>query len=142
MQVVIALPRAEEIDRLDAPVCGVPLLVRVMETALRSGGSKVLLVLPAVWVDGWLRDHLWSRTIRSTGIETVEIGQAFDPSRLEHWHAIAHCLDDRFLWMPYDYLAHPPALKELLATAARHREGREAEDDVTLVVARYRGAGA
>ncbi|HPA95096.1 MAG: SpoIIE family protein phosphatase [Acidobacteria bacterium] len=30
----------------------------------------------------------------------------------------------------------------LLATAARHREGREAEDDVTLVVARYRGAGA
>jgi len=120
VQVVIALPRAEEIDRLDAPVCGVPLLVRVMETALRSGGSKVLLVLPAVWVDGWLRDHLWSRTIRSTGIETVEIGQAFDPSRLEHWHAIAHCLDDRFLWMPYDYLAHPPALKELLATAARH----------------------
>lgn len=120
MQVVIALPRAEEIDRLDAPVCGVPLLVRVMETALRSGGSKVLLVLPATWVDGWLRDHLWSRTIRSAGIETVEIGRAFDPSRPEDWHAIAHCLDDRFLWMPYDYLAHPPALKELLATAASH----------------------
>jgi phosphatidylglycerophosphate synthase len=88
--------------------------------ALRSGGSKVLLVLPAGWVKGWLRDHLWSRTIPSAGIETVEIGQAFDPSRPEDWHAIAHCLDDRFLWMPCDYVAHRPALKELLATAADH----------------------
>ena len=45
MQVVIALP-ATGMERLETPVCGVPLLTRVVATAVRAGASEVLLVTP------------------------------------------------------------------------------------------------
>ena len=110
MQVVIALPCAEKVDSLDTPVCGVPLLVRVIAAALRSGGSRVVLLLPPGLPRRWLALRLRSRVIGSACIETVEIGHVFDPSRPEDWRAVEHCLDDRFLWMPYDYIAHRTAL--------------------------------
>jgi phosphatidylglycerophosphate synthase len=50
----------------------------------------------------------------------LDIGRQFDPCNLDGWRSIAHRLDGRFLWMPFDYLAHKQMLSELLATAARH----------------------
>jgi phosphatidylglycerophosphate synthase len=120
MQVVIPLPPVGEIEKLDTPVCGVPLLVRVIAAALRSGGSKFLLLLPRGLPRRWLALRLRSRAIGSACIETLEIGGVFDPHSPKDWHGIAHCLDDRFLWMPYDYIVHRTALTSLLATAASH----------------------
>jgi phosphatidylglycerophosphate synthase len=118
MQVVIALPRVEEIERLEKPICGVPLLVRVISTALRSGGGNVLLVRPPGWPQRRLSVLL--RPIESDWIEIVDAAGPFDPNESENWRAIAHCLEDRFLWMPYDYLAHKAALTTLLAAAEIH----------------------
>jgi len=120
MQVVIALPCVDKVDRLDTLVCGVPLLVRVVAAALRSGGTDVLLLLPPGLPRRWLDLRLRSRAIGSACIETLAIGRVFDPSEPEDWRAVAHCLDDRFLWMPYDYIGHRTALTGLLATAASH----------------------
>lgn len=120
MQVVIALPCGKDIDRLDTAVCGVPLLVRVIAAALRSGGSKLLLLLPPGLSRWWLAPRLRSRAVGSACIETLETGRPFDPSQPEDWRAIAHCLDDRFLWMPYDCIGHRTALTCLLAAAASH----------------------
>jgi phosphatidylglycerophosphate synthase len=119
MQIVIAVPTVAEIGRLEAPVCGVPLLRRLIATALRGGATEVLLVLPSDWPRAWL-----ARTLRWPAIESlfidVGIGRHFDPASKEDWRAIADRLDDRFLWMPSDYLPHRAALLELLRTAARH----------------------
>jgi len=118
MQVVIGLPGAREIHRLDASACGVSVLARVIATALRSGGSKVLVVLPPEWSHKWLVPRLNLRSIDPARIETVEIGRVFDPSQAEDWRAIEHCMDNRFLWIPPDYLVNKTALTDLLATAA------------------------
>ncbi|MFB3902050.1 MAG: CDP-alcohol phosphatidyltransferase family protein [Acidobacteriota bacterium] len=122
MQVVIGLPCAREIHRLDASVCGVPVLARVIATALRSGGSRVLVVMPPGWSHDWLVPRLKPGPIDATCIETVDIGRVFDPNEAEDWRAIEHCLDDRFLWMPPDYLVHKRALADLLESA-RHSPG-------------------
>lgn len=125
MQVVIALPQPDEINSLYAPVCGIPLLSRVVATAIRSGGTKVLLVLPPEWSQSlrWLVPQLCSLAIESECIETIEtitIGHRFDRSKPEDWRTLAHRLDEQFLWMPYDYLPHAKALAELLSAAAVH----------------------
>ncbi len=118
MQIVIALPT--EIEKLDQSICGVPLLTRVIATALRSGGSKVLLLVQSGSCDTRLTSFLQSPAIKSIPVEVARIGWTFDPRQPEDWRAIAHRLNNRFLWMPFDYLAHKPALTELLATAASH----------------------
>jgi phosphatidylglycerophosphate synthase len=120
MQIVIALPSASEMERLETPVCGVPLLTRVIATAVRAGGTQLLLIIPPGWPAG-----RWARSLRFRGIECVFIDAAgvrspFDPKHGEAWRGIADHLADRFLWVPYDYLAHKPALTELLAVAERH----------------------
>ncbi|MCE5309142.1 MAG: hypothetical protein LLG20_15995 [Acidobacteriales bacterium] len=120
MQIVIAMPQVADIGRLTTQVCGVPLLVRVLMTTLSAGVGKVLLVLPDAWPRRWLQNYPWSRDIEASCIETVEIGHPFDPDRREDWRAIEHCLDDRFLWMPYDYLAHGAALSGLISAANKH----------------------
>ncbi len=120
MQVVIALPPVAEMGRLECRVCGVTLLVRVMATALRSGGSSVLLVLPPACPRERLAALLNSRVLASARIDTVETARPFDPGSTEDWRAIAHALDERFLWMPCDYLAHKQTLAGLLTSAAAH----------------------
>lgn len=120
MQIVIALPGVGDIDTLRTHVCGVPLLVRVVTTALRSGGTKILFVLPPAWTRQMLLDEGWFRTTEPVDIATVQMDGHLDPNKREHWSAIAHSLDEHFLWLPYDYVGHRGALTNLLSTAARH----------------------
>jgi phosphatidylglycerophosphate synthase len=105
MQVVIALPGSLEISP-----CGVPLLVRVIATALRSGANKVLLLVPAGSPPPLL-DH---PAISSAMIETADISKPFDPTEPEHWNSITNRLDNQFLWMPCDYLLRESDLTELM----------------------------
>ena len=53
-------------------------------------------------------------------VDAIAVREPFQADDREAWRRIAHYLEDRFLWLPYDYLAHKPALVELLATAASH----------------------
>lgn len=118
MQVVVALPPVEEINVLDTPVCGVPLLVRVIATVLRSGGTRVLIVRPPGLSRDGLRDHLLSPAIDPARIETAQVAAPFDPREPDNWSAIAPRLDAQFLWVPCDYVVHKTALLELLTAAA------------------------
>jgi len=120
MQIVIALPSASEMERLEMPVCGVPLLTRVIATAVRAGGSQLLLIIPPGWPAARLTRSLRFRAIECVFVDAVGVRSPFDPKRGEAWRGIADHLEERFFWMPYDYLAHKPALTELLAIAKRH----------------------
>jgi len=117
MQIVIAIPTAEEMKRLETPVCGVPLLARVVVTALRSGGSKVLILLPSGSSSSSLSIQVPYPATESVRIETLEVEGQFDPENVNDWRAIAGCLDDQFLWMPRDCLADRASLTKLLTTA-------------------------
>ncbi len=118
MQVVMALPANEELEFLDQEVCGVPLLRRILATAVRSGGSRVLLVCPPRFPASWLAGHLQSPELRSVALETAVVDHLFDPRKADCWRAIAPRLESRFLWLPYDYIPHRRALSGLLAAAA------------------------
>ena len=120
MQIVIALPTVDQMGTLATPVCGVPLLTRVVATAVRGGASRILLLLPHNWPISWLKQRLQSPAIEPVVIDAQEIGHLFDPENREHWRAVAGRLDDVFLWLPYDYLADKAPLAQLLASAANH----------------------
>jgi phosphatidylglycerophosphate synthase len=120
MQIVIALPSASEMERLETPVCGVPLLTRVIATAVRAGGTQLLLIVPPAWPAARLTRSLRFRAIECVFVDAVGVRSPFDPKHGEAWRTIADHLEERFLWVPYDYLANKPALTELLAVAQRH----------------------
>ena len=120
MQVVIALPSAAAMERLETPVCGIPLLTRVVATAIRAGASEVLLLTPPAWPLTWLTRNLRSKSIKSAIVDPIAVREPFQADDRKESHRIAHHLADRFLWLPYDYLAYKPALVELLATTASH----------------------
>ncbi len=118
MQVVIALSAPDGIDRLNTRICGVPVLGRVITTALRNGATRFLILKPAGVPDEWVARHFGSRTDAPVRIRTLEVESPFDPGKPDDWQALAPHLDERFLWMPCDYLVHRAALAELLAVAA------------------------
>lgn len=118
MQVVIALPAAADIERLEQPVCGIPLLTRVIAAAARAGGSRVLLLAPKD-----LQLARLTRAVRTEALEpmcfcVVDVPHPFDPYSEDDWRSIAEHLEDRFLWSPCDYVAYRAALKDLAAAAA------------------------
>ena len=79
MQIVIALPAVEHMARLDTPVCGVPLLTRVVASAVRCGASTVLLLLPRNWPLSWLRRCLHLPMFESVVMDTKDLGRLVDP---------------------------------------------------------------
>lgn len=121
MQIVIAIPTEEEMKRLETPVCGVPLLARVVVTALRSGGSKVLFLLPAGSSFSSLSIQMPNLANEPVHIETLGVtGGQFDPENANDWRAIDGSLDDQFLWIPHDYVADKTSLAKLVTAATIH----------------------
>ncbi|HOQ46744.1 MAG TPA: CDP-alcohol phosphatidyltransferase family protein [Bryobacteraceae bacterium] len=120
MQAVIALPAPDTFDAIDRPVCGVPVLTRIIATAVRSGVARVLIVSRPGLPGRRLAAHLESSIFESATIEILEVDPPFDAGKADAWSAIAHCLDERFLWLPYGYLPHRTALADLLQAAASH----------------------
>src|SRR5262245_40805962 len=78
MQAVIAIPDLETAHRLNGgrqilmePVCGIPLLVRVIQTAVRAGAESVVLIWRSsqpisVWMD-------CLEALRRVGIQGVQL---------------------------------------------------------------------
>ena len=127
MQTLICLPdvsdRGDATEALDAlflkKIAGVPLLLRVILTAIRGGASSVLLVHPRSVPASWLVSKL-QPALGSTELELLEVDEVFEPQRREDWQQLEHRLEPRFLWMPWNYVTVKPVLQWLLTAAAQH----------------------
>ncbi|MGO9261198.1 MAG: CDP-alcohol phosphatidyltransferase family protein [Bryobacteraceae bacterium] len=123
MQAVVAVPPSPVLSNyadgagvLERPVAGVPLLTRVIATAGRAGADSVLLI--------WPRDvdeSIWQRVLESPLLKSMRISrlvEAFDPAEADNWAAIELALEDRFLWLPWNWVTHKRALAGLAAQPA------------------------
>lgn len=121
MQAVIAIPESlsalsqEEITQLiRQPVCGIPLLARTMLTAAHAGGDEILLVCADDLPDTLLQ-QVTQRLLLEGGVRVQVIHlNGFDPDSATSWTRLKTALDDRFLWLPWNwvtkknYLTHVP----------------------------------
>ncbi len=122
MQVVLSLPGIPEPEKHGAPaqvlfreVCGVPLLVRVIATAVKSGATSVLLLYPRQLSEEWVTGSLRSPILSSVAIGTVALDEPFDPESPSHWRRVRNRLEARFLWLPWNFIADSRALATLIA---------------------------
>jgi phosphatidylglycerophosphate synthase len=120
MQAVIAIPDTHTLTQYGGPaealmreVCGVPLLVRVIKTAVRAGANSLLVIWPSdvpesIWLSAQaelVRDVL-------CGIVIVQ-PEAFEPRQNSNWEALSGLLDDQFLWLPWNWVTNKRALASL-----------------------------
>ena len=120
MQAVIAIPDTHTLNQYGGPaealmreVCGVPLLVRVIKTAVRAGANSLLVIWPSdvpqsIWLSaqaGLVRDVL-------CGIVIVQ-PEAFEPRQNSNWEALSGLVDDQFLWLPWNWVTNKRALASL-----------------------------
>ncbi len=120
MQAVIAIPPRQRLRQfggaeqaLMQEVAGVPLLVRVIATAMRGGVDSVLVI----WPDN-VDSSIWERCASSRPLRGLKIykllrSSMFDPRSAASWATVAACLEDRFLWLPWNWITHKRALAEL-----------------------------
>ncbi len=126
MRAVLAIPGLETLrNHRDAAkvlmqeVAGVPLLTRVIATAARAGVDSVLVIWPAGLNSVIFDSVAESSLIKDVGVDKVVWPHAFDPRRTAHWTAIAPRLEDQFLWLPWNWVTHQPALAELPPSRVR-----------------------
>ena len=120
MQAVIAIPDTHTLNQYGGPaealmreVCGVPLLVRVIKTAVRAGANSLLVIWPSdvpqsIWLSAQaelVRDVL-------CGIVIVQ-PEAFEPRQNSNWEALSGLVDDQFLWLPWNWVTNKRALASL-----------------------------
>lgn len=126
MQALIALPPSDNSpDRrtlqgaLQRPICGLPLICRVIATASRAGAKQVLLVGSEEQVSAV--EELCSRFLRPGSFEiTPVISQvAFDPDSSRAWKTFSDRLEADFLWIPWNWVTNVHALRSLEPLDAR-----------------------
>ena len=120
MQAVVAIPDTHTLNQYGGPaealmreVCGVPLLVRVIKTAVRAGANSLLVIWPSdvpqsIWLSAQaelVRDVL-------CGIVIVQ-PEAFEPRQNSNWKALSGLVDDQFLWLPWNWVTNKRALASL-----------------------------
>jgi hypothetical protein len=104
-------------------VAGVPLLVRAIATAWKSGCTSVLLLHPKSLSGEGLKRRLSSDLLSSFRIETLPCDHGFDPNSPSDWKSIESRLEARFLWLPWNYVADRRLLKQLVAAGQRSDAG-------------------
>lgn len=120
MQAVIAIREnaatmsSKEISRLMVrPVSGVPLLTRTILAAGRAGAGEILLIcpssLPAELVRQATRGALLKGGVRIEVIRT----NGFDPQSESSWAELQPMLDERFLWLPWNWVTTKSCLAHL-----------------------------
>ena len=120
MQAVIAIPPHQTLQKyggaeqaLMQEVAGVPLLVRVIATAVRAGVDSLLVI----WPDD-VDSSIWERCASSRPLRGLKIywlfrSAMFDPRSTASWAAIATCIEDHVLWLPWNLITHKRALAAL-----------------------------
>ena len=120
MQAIIAIPPHQTLQKyggaeqaLMQEVAGVPLLVRVIATAVRAGVDSLLVI----WPDD-VDSSIWERCANSRPLGSLKLHRLFrssmvDPWTATSWATVAACLEDRFLWLPWNWITHKRALAGL-----------------------------
>jgi len=102
MQAVMVIPRGSE-KLLTQRVAGIPLLERVLATAMRAGVRELVLFWPCE-----IDPALWDEAAESPllrGLETVKLDSfPFDPQRIRSWYAIRALLKHDILWLPWNFV--------------------------------------
>jgi len=119
MQAVVAIPDIDTLNQYGGPealmreVCGVPLLVRVIKTAVRAGANSLLVIWPSdVPQSIWLLAQ--AELVRDVlcGIVIVQ-PEAFEPRQNSNWEALSGLVDDQFLWLPWNWVTTKRGLANL-----------------------------
>jgi len=110
-------------DWLFRKVGGVPLLVRVIATAWKSGCTSALLLHPKSHSGENLKRRLSSGLLASFRIKTIVRDHQFDPNSPSDWKSIESHLEPRFLWLPWNFVADRRLLKQMVAAGQRSRTG-------------------
>jgi len=130
VQLVLSLPPIDEAqvegvaaDWLFHKVAGVPLLVRVIATARKSGCTSALLLHPKSLSGEDLKHRLRSGLLSSFRIEALPFNHRFDQNSPSDWKSIESQLEQRFLWLPWNYVTDRRLLKQMVAAGQRSRAG-------------------
>jgi phosphatidylglycerophosphate synthase len=109
VQALLAMPEVDS-DALMQQVAGVPLIVRVIATALRAGVDSVLIIWPK---QNPALLEPYAGLFKGARIENVVWATAFDYRNEVHWRAIASHVEPGFLWLPWNWVTHKRALSAL-----------------------------
>ena len=119
MQAVLVIPESSTLQKfadgeniLTREVAGVPLLIRVIATAMRAGVDKLLIVWPQDDLRSVLAPCLMSPLLR--GLEINHVVRQFDPRQPASWAGIRETLQDQFYWVPWNWVTHKRALAGLM----------------------------
>ena len=119
MQAVIAIPaftttvggqKASEL--LTGKVAGVPLLKRIVLTIRRAGVSDILLICSDNQSGSFVR-AFWQEVFPNEGRIRVTYVGNFDPRDSSNWAKLDQQLDDRFLWIPWNWVTTKQFLTNL-----------------------------
>jgi phosphatidylglycerophosphate synthase len=110
VQALLAIPEVET-DALMQDVAGVPLIVRVIATAVRADFDSFLVIWPWRQDTGLLEPYIG--LFKGATIENIVWATAFDCRNEVHWRAIASHLKRDFLWLPWNWVTHKRVLSAL-----------------------------
>jgi phosphatidylglycerophosphate synthase len=111
MQAVMVIPGGAE-NMLTQRVAGIPLLERVLATAMRAGVRELVLFWPCGMDPALWEETAVSPTLR--GLEAIKIDSfPFDPKRSRSWNAIRTLLKDDFLWLPWNFITSSKLLASI-----------------------------
>ncbi|HWZ32160.1 MAG TPA: CDP-alcohol phosphatidyltransferase family protein [Bryobacteraceae bacterium] len=120
MQAVIAIPELPELRKylggkefLTREVAGVPLLIRVLATAVRAGVDSLLVIWPENTDRAICKRCVSSPLLRGVKVRELITSRPFDPRQTASWNAVADSLEDQFLWLPWNWVTHKRALAEI-----------------------------
>ncbi len=118
MQVVVVVPEPTSVAgyssrRLTRTICGVALLARTLATAKRAAANDILLIWPQSMPVDLANAFLESPPLRKkVNARLVQI-KSFDPSARSSWAKLQDHLEDRFVWLPWNWVTYARALANL-----------------------------
>lgn len=117
MQIIVVAPEATAVTvtsnaRPTSEICGISLLERTLLTAQRAGASEVLLVWPESMPTDVAETVLQSRRIQKKDNVRLVV-KSFDPNQPSSWSALQNQLEDRFVWLPWNWVTNARMLANL-----------------------------
>ena len=124
MQAVLVIPDSQILRKfavaekiLTREIAGVPLLIRVIATAMRAGVDQLLIIWPPD-VD----QSIWAQCAVSPLLRGLQIALAvrqFDPREPGSWASLGETLQKQFYWLPWNSVTHKWALSALAPVSIR-----------------------
>ena len=124
MQALLVIPGLSTLQKfagaeriLIREIAGVPLLIRVIATAMRAGVTRVSIVWPPD-VDRSIWGQCGSSPLLRD-LQMTHLVRRFDPSQPASWAGIAETMPEPFYWLPWNWVTHKRALAELAPLSAK-----------------------